>query len=1298
MPDITSEARKAGFSDDEISAWATDLRKSAKDAGFTDPEVDSYLGVPATPKDVPQPLLDRFEEGAAAAKRQGGLIQTVPEFAAMVTTPEGRAKLWDAVKQYPKLFMEGMVEQAKVPGEVAKGNINLNTDEGMDQAIGLGTLIGFGRLNKLPLTAKTAGGALLAGETMAKVERQPGGGIVDTPIGRLPTGEDFSTASKVIGNGDSMPMAEKKLLDLYREKGIHPAEVAHDAQTDPTISQGILSVDEGDTLGSYGAPPEFVRFYHGGSDPTSGGPRWVAPNEDYARNYHGQVNEVHYVDIPRGDPTEVAARMWDEFDEKAKTNIVGHYGNIELPEEWAKRLRPLEDDTPPPGGGKGGEPPVVPPPPESAPPPIGRPPSYSDAEKTILSKISIGEKAPESKLTFDKLYTSFLDKYYPISKATIEDLPTEEHPYQLTRLLAGYAGKADHFLNRNTFDFNTYENNGKALKQILAPVADDLNSFRAYGTAARALELEGRGIKSGFDVEAAQTVVDEGAGKFGKPFRELVDYQNRVSQYLRDSGVLSKAGYDAMVQGNKMYLPYSRVMGLDETKSSFGGITLQARNPIREIKGSTRDIVDPIESIVRNTYHLVEMAEKNQIGTKLVDMMQRIQEALPEAPKVAEKAKVEDSKFAPAISEALAETGIKNSDDLAESLAHASAPVARNQIAILRDGKRETYTVDPDLAASMKALDRQSTDMLVKMLGFPASTLRAGAVATPEFWGRHIVRDFLYAMTTFKGGVFHPLDMAKGMAGLIMKDDDYWNWLKGGGGNISVVGVDRQYLQANLRELTGHTGLMGRAWNVLADPDASMWQKIGAVGALPFQAISKFVLDPLRTATQFAENTSHLAAFKKGMRAQEMATDNLREQVLRSAWVSRDTAVDAARMGAAMHSYNMIVAFGNIVLQDTDRVARAIKDNPIRTLTTIAGAITAPSVLLWSVNHDDPDYQQLPQWQKDFFWIVPVGSAPPSPLHVRQAEERGEEPKNSAMFFARMPKPWSMGMIFGTLPERMLEEYKAQNPDAFKDYFKNLWEASGPKFTPTAAAPIVEHFANRSTFTNRTLIPQAQEKFLPEYQYTPYTTELTKEIGKVIGAFPGISELKMQNSGMGGVAHALTSPILMENYIRGWSGTLGTYTLKLADTALRKAGILPDPPQPASTLADIPFVKAFVVRYPTATTESIQSFHDAYAQNRAYYDTWEAKAKDGDLQAMKHIKDMGGLEMFEKLDGVNTTLSEHSQMIRYLYKNPNTPPDEKRQLIDQFYYRMIEVAQYGNQIMRQAAAEAERQRQGRPPQ
>lgn len=89
--------------------------------------------------------------------------------------------------------------------------------------------------------------------------------------------------------------------------------------------------------------PGYVRFFHGGeADPASGGGRWVSPDYTYAADYRGRGTPVHYVDIPKGDPTELAARDWDEIDEMGGTNMVGRYRSVEVPEEWAKKMKPAK--------------------------------------------------------------------------------------------------------------------------------------------------------------------------------------------------------------------------------------------------------------------------------------------------------------------------------------------------------------------------------------------------------------------------------------------------------------------------------------------------------------------------------------------------------------------------------------------------------------------------------------------------------------------------------------------------------------------------------------------------------------------------------------------------------------------------------------------------------------------------------------------------------------------------------------------------------------------------------------------
>ena len=239
------------------------------------------------------------------------------------------------------------------------------------------------------------------------------------------------------------------------------------------------------------------------------------------------------------------------------------------------------------------------------------------ARAKMLSKISVRESNDKEPMTFQKLYTDLIDDLNPIREAVKKaakdgELPTSDDPYQLARLTRGTFGKANQFLEYGTFDFKTYENNGPSLRAILkGEVRDlpeitdaepvDLDTLRAYIKAKRDLELVSRGVADpDVDVDAATQVVKHWGTTSGLA-KELTAYQNRLTAYLRDAGIISRDDYDAMLKANKDYVPFFRVMDEDVGRAGLGR-GVKTKNPIKSIKGSERNIIDPIESIIKNTY------------------------------------------------------------------------------------------------------------------------------------------------------------------------------------------------------------------------------------------------------------------------------------------------------------------------------------------------------------------------------------------------------------------------------------------------------------------------------------------------------------------------------------------------------------------------------------------------------------------------------------------------------------------------------------------------------------------------
>lgn len=888
------------------------------------------------------------------------------------------------------------------------------------------------------------------------------------------------------------------------------------------------------------------------------------------------------------------------------------------------------------------------------------------AAQEVLSHISIEGRENEglisrllSKDTWDSLYTNFVDRLYPLKKATDilaegKELPADMNPYTLARTFAGAKGKATHFIERSPFTYGTWENVGKPLAETLRAV-DNMDEFRAFLVSRRGLELESRGIKSGIRPEAMRATAERLSEKYEPLARELDEYQNHVVNYLVDSGMLSAETAAAMREMNQNYVPFFRVM---ENAGGFlaSGKSLTGRSPIRRIKGSGRDIIDPLESIIKNTYAIIEAAEKNGIGRVLTDLASKtdgagwLVEKLP-TPKAAVQVRAEDvskafidslGPISPSIKDSI--KALAESADMGEMLTfwqNAATLDKKSQIAVFRDGKREVYQVAPEIAEVMNGLSTETIPLLVKLISIPAKMLRAGATLTPDFMVRNLIRDAVSTGVLSRTGFIPGLDTAKGLKRAVTKDNAYWDWVKAGGDQASLVSMDRTTLQTTLKDIAA-TGYTERVWNVVKNP-----------------------LELLRLGSELSEKMTRLGEFGKAIEKH----GNDKAGLMQAAYESRDI-MDFSRRGKLTASFNLITAFFNASMQGLDRTARGAVENPRRFLVRTALFIGIPSILNAINNYGDKDIAEVPRAQRDMFWITPIG----------QGENK---------VLLRIPKPFEQGVMIGSTLERATEfildtahdkygSIEKARQEAFRGLGASMLDVSAPNLVPTAFAPVIEAFANRSLPFDRPIIPKNREGLLPEYQYAPNTTELTKALSSFVGALPPVGEMNT------------FSPARAENYIRGWTGGMGMYALQLVDAMARKAGVVDDPVKPAATLADIPFVRAFVIRHPSMGAESIQRFFDHYEESTSYLKTINALDKDFKYNDVANLLPYS---VYQAMDAPHKALSEITKAIDLINKIPSMTPDEKRQQIDSLYLHAIEVAKFGNMVFEALQPDIERLKQ-----
>lgn len=1201
--------KQAGFSDAEITGWVDEQRQNMSSAGFAAPDIDKYFGFKepelAETRKYIEETIGTYGFGGMPDLSGGALPESVSFAGRTPVTPEQpqETDFFTALDRGFGASVTGLQIRKTLPEELTPEESKFANRIAflVGQTIGDIPYMVAGAAASLPFAAATgpAAPAVISGGAFGVPAGLRKAYINSIQKGEIQDFEDWYTRTAAVGlefaKGFTIGAASRGAGQVV--SGALPVATAPVVRTTVDLGTEIATMA---TLGRTleGQMPQVTDFTDAAV--LLGGVKAGAKVATKLQNIYAETGKKP-LDILRDANADPAY----------KQAILAENTDVLLaPERPAKEVAvttPVELKAP--------EAPKI-------------PETLSEAQKEILGRVKSSEKTFE----FPKgseVYADYVDRLHPLKVFTEaiggKDIPADTNPYVLARLTAGNVGRADAFLENGIRDFKTLERVGPSLKEVLSPVREDIEAFKAYAIAERALELEGRGITSGFNVETARKVVAESGEKYKTAFKQLVEYQNATTKYLLDSGVISKESYDVMLEANKSYVPFFRV--LDDTGRPVKTAGLNVRNPVKGIRGADLDIIDPIESIVKNIYLFTDIAEKNRVMTAMVDLAAKAPEGESFMVKVDRPARpIEVSKAE--IGKVLKEHGIDPADAEAFTIFRRNGfQLGPDEVAVFKDGKREIYKVDPDIAEAIRGMDQGSVNLLTKIAAAPAQLLRAGVTLSPEFMARNAIRDQMVAF--IQGNGYVPIfDAMIGFKDVVTKSDTYYDWLMSGGANSTMVSMDRNYIKSNVLGLAKETGIYDSTVNVIKSP-----------------------IEALRVASELIENSTRVGAFKR-----TAGQGNTLADLYKAGFEARDITLDFAKMGSKMKAMNMITAFLNARVQGYDKLIQTITEKPLETTIKGMATITLPSVLLWWQNTQDPRWKDIPDWQKDLFWIVMTE-------------------KN----IYRIPKPFEYGLIFGSMPERMLEAYFSDRPKKELEAFgKSLFASAAIDVIPTVGKPTIEQWANKSFFTDRPIIPFELEKQLPEYQYTPSTNMLVRKLSEGFASVAnatGLEWLKFNQT---------TSPLVIENYIRGWTGTLGPMALNLSERALIKAGVFPDPIKPEDTLSDIPFVKAFVVRYPSMDAKPITEFYDRYKKFETYENTIRAQAKAGNADAVEREMSLDFYTQFgTSPKGIREMLSQQARIIRNITKDPNLSPAEKRQSIDQTYYLMINSARFGVEMMDQ---------------
>ena len=893
-------------------------------------------------------------------------------------------------------------------------------------------------------------------------------------------------------------------------------------------------------------------------------------------------------------------------------------------------------------------------------------------ENTTDAKIKFVEKDFASfKATLMK---HWIDRMNPLLKA-VElakkgGVTDYVNVYKRMRLTQGLIGRGMHFIKAGTLDFSTLKKNGKGLVEIIKDVVkSDLEyaEFKGFAISKRALEKYKQGIDTPFtatakDIKAAKNTVKNYEGKYGKTFKELVDYQQNLLVYLKDAGVISAELFEKVVELNKDYVPFYRVVDvtLKENVKDVHTLSNVVKNPLKKMKGDvTKPVIDPLESIFLNTLHFVQIAERNHVFSKYIEMVQKVPHLFPEVKEVKHFKQHTLSK-----EEVKKITGKEVSDSMQETFTifrRDGQVLTDSQIAVFVEGKMKVYEVGSEISKVLKDMNSFTAKATMRYLAVPTRILRAGATTDPAFVLKNFFRDTgfaaVFSLNTFipiihtASGLFTVFGVKTGM-GLSKASKQrslelYEKWMKSGAMQSMIVSIDRNYFR-----------------------DGQMVAELVSKRKVHNFINPKNWLESLRMISEVVESGSRVKDFQLTLKRLEKENAKLsadkkmseREMHEIAGFESRDLTIDFRKMGGgsalSMQSYNMISAFFNARVQGLVKIAEAMKD-PKRRNTVLMKAtinITMPTILLWYRNKDSETYKALPQWQKDLFWIFITNEGTEKEIRWR------------------IPKPFEIGWLFGTLPERILDWIYKEDSEYINQSAKEFsWEMiKSLTPIPDIVKPFMEDKANENFFFDRPIVPYQMEKVLPEYQYTEYTSETAKLIAKAFAGLRdhfGMKEL---------IGPSLDSPAKVDNYIKAWTGGLGNHVLKILDLGFTKAGIAKPIVKPWSdtwqkNLADIPIVQALVVRHPSSSASYVQEFWKLYKPIKQKHDTFEYLMNINNVEEAMKVWDSIDPALLYLIDMAGP-IRELGDVIHMILKLDDIKPNEKRQLIDEFYFNMIDIA------------------------
>lgn len=765
----------------------------------------------------------------------------------------------------------------------------------------------------------------------------------------------------------------------------------------------------------------------------------------------------------------------------------------------------------------------------------------------------------------------------------------------------------------------------KGLKEVLAPLNANpagslITHFELYSAARRASRLITETNRDGTAREKTFTLADIKAGlDLAKQYPELAtvfDDLQQVWKQLLDVGV--KAGTidpaaRAIYERHGDYVPFYRLddmlAGGRNPQRARGGIANQ-REMSGRLTGKAAPLQNILENIMLNIANQLDAAQKNIAAQRVVDSFPGV--FATKIPKDTEAVKIGNDQ----VDRAIKALGLNVDPAMTPQQREAwstffrrVAPTDRDVIRVMREGKPEYWRIsDPLVLDAMTALQgapkwlRDLDKRMFGMLSGPKRFYTAMSTATPMYTARRFIRVMLDTWMQSN----HQLGLAKNayrdFYDAVSGHKDLYSMMMAGAGGAQGYDQDPEHVRDML--IKAYKG--GNKQNFVlkaASPKTwwDTWRKI-----------------------QNASKNEHMLRVYRAARTQGAS-------VAEAAFRARDIEdLSMKGGGAIMQFINRSVPFLNPRIQGTYRMVRGFRDN-WKAYALRGMAVTMASMGLLAINYSNPKYQELPEWEKDVAWHVFVGD-----------------------HHFILPKPFELGLIFGTLPERIVRsaahelggvgDTAGESADAAK---RALLDTFALNPVPQVARPFLEQATNTDTFGNK-IVSNALSEQEPQEQYNSFTSPTVRAIAS---SLPGRSN------------YVFNSPVRLQAFINSVTGSLGASIIQGTDKLTRHGVGYGDAPSSSITESAL---KSFYESGEPTSTKYTGELYDFMDQADRAYSSVTKLANEGRMEKAREMYRSREklIQLRPFLNQIGKRMREISKQEGLITNSPNLSAQEKKTALD----------------------------------